>query len=102
VVNDSEHTRWLLVVVRVPARPSRHRVAVWRELRRVGAIPLGGATWAAPAAPVFADGLAKVGELVRRADGTMLTLDAAPHAQADAEALLAEFNAARAAEWRER
>ena len=33
--------RWLLVVVRLPAEPSRHRVAVWRELRKVGALSLG-------------------------------------------------------------
>src|SRR3954452_22881933 len=30
--------RWLVLVVRVPADPSRHRVAVWRELRRAGAV----------------------------------------------------------------
>lgn len=92
---------WLLVVVRVPAQPSRHRVAVWRELRRVGAIPIAGATWAAPAAPVFADGLARVAELVRQADGTVLTLDAVPRSEVDGQALAAEFNAARAAEWTE-
>jgi hypothetical protein len=91
----------LLVVIRVPANPSRHRVAVWRELRRIGAIPLGGGTWAVPAAPVFAEGLEKVGALVRRADGGVLTLDASPHGEADAAALLAEFNAARAEEWAE-
>ena len=31
-------------MVRIPAEPSRHRVAVWRELRRTGAIPLGPTT----------------------------------------------------------
>jgi hypothetical protein len=101
LVTTSDGVAWLLVVVRVPAQPSRHRVAVWRELRRVGAIPLGGATWAAPAAPVFADGLARVAELVRRAEGTVLTLDAVPHTDVDVQALMAEFNAARAAEWTE-
>jgi hypothetical protein len=93
--------RWLVVTIRLPASPSRHRVAVWRELRRIGAVSLGGGVWAAPAAPVFADGLAKVGELVRRAEGTVLTLDARPQAAADEELLLAEFNAARAEEWAE-
>ena len=90
-----------MVVARVPAQPSRHRVAVWRELRRVGAIPLGGGTWAAPAAPVFADGLARVADLVRRAEGSMLTLDAVPHGEVDAETLRSDFNTARAAEWTE-
>jgi len=94
-------TGWLVVTIRLPTAPSRHRVAVWRELRRVGAVPLGGGTWTAPAAPVFADGLARVSALVARADGTMLTLDATPHGAADASTLRAEFDAARAAEWTE-
>lgn len=89
------------MAIRLPAGPSRHRVAVWRELRRIGAVSLGGGTWTAPAAPLFAEGLAKVAELVGRGDGTAITLDAIPHTGADAQLLLAEFNAARAAEWAE-
>ncbi|MER6878347.1 Chromate resistance protein ChrB, partial [Amycolatopsis sp. NPDC000673] len=30
----------------MPSGPSRHRVAVWRELRRVGALSLGQGAWA--------------------------------------------------------
>jgi hypothetical protein len=88
-------------VIRVPANPSRHRVAIWRELRRTGAIPLGGGVWAAPAAPVFATGLERVGDPVARADGQILTFDSHTRADVDEQAVLAEFNAARAAEWTE-
>ncbi len=31
---------WLLLVYRVPSEPSRNRVAVWRELKRIGALYL--------------------------------------------------------------
>jgi len=31
---------WRLITDRLPAEPSRHRVAVWRELRRLGAVTL--------------------------------------------------------------
>ncbi|MET8612367.1 Chromate resistance protein ChrB [Streptomyces misionensis] len=36
--------------------PSRHRAAVWRELRETGALPLGQGVWAVPDVPerVFA------------------------------------------------
>ncbi|MGI8415812.1 MAG: Chromate resistance protein ChrB, partial [Nakamurella sp.] len=44
------------MVVRVPAEPSRHRVAVWRELRRIGALSLGQATWAVPDVPAVTEG----------------------------------------------
>jgi hypothetical protein len=32
--------RWLLLIYRVPSQPSRARVAVWRELKRLGALYL--------------------------------------------------------------
>jgi hypothetical protein len=76
-------------------------VAVWRELRRTGAIPVAGAVWAVPAAPVFAAGLDRVAELVGRADGQVLMLDAMPRDDEAQVRLVGEFNAARAAEWAE-
>jgi hypothetical protein len=92
---------WLLVWVRLPTAPSRHRVAAWRELRKVGAVPLGGGVWATPAAAVFAAGLERVAELVERAQGQVVRLDGTPCAASDEAVLVAEFNAARAAEWAE-
>jgi hypothetical protein len=91
----------MLAVIRLPTGPSRHRVAVWRELRRVGAIPVGGGVWAAPGVPVFAAGLDRVAELVRKGDGQMLMLDGSPRDSAGHETLMDEFNAARVAEWAE-
>src|SRR4028118_1236435 len=35
-----ERTRWVLLVYRIPREPSRHRVAVWRKLRDLGALYL--------------------------------------------------------------
>ncbi|RMI33448.1 Chromate resistance protein ChrB [Nocardia stercoris] len=98
---SSEVVRWLVLVVRVPAEPSRHRVAVWRELRRVGALQIGQGVWAVPDVPVFADGIARVLELVRRGDGEVLTLDAAGRAETDAARLEALFTAERTDEWAE-
>jgi hypothetical protein len=92
---------WLLAAIRLPAGPSRHRVAVWRELRRIGAVSLGSGVWAMPAAPVFAAGLDRVEGLVARADGQVLMFDARPREAADEASLMAEFNAARADEWSE-
>src|SRR5258708_4972749 len=74
VMDDS--VRWLVLVVRVPADPSRHRVAVWRELRRAGAVLLGQGVWAVPDAPVFADGIARTVPLAQRGDGEVTGLTA--------------------------
>ena len=93
---------WVVVVVRVPSEPSRHRVAVWRELRRGGALPLGAGTWALPATPLTTETLDKIGELVQRApDAQLLLLDARGHDPHSVEQLRAQYTAAREAEWTE-
>ena len=101
MTNSAEGQSWLLVTIRLPASPSRHRVAVWRELRRIGAISLGGGTWAAPAATAFADGFERAAALVAKAGGQMLMFDARTHSAGDETALRTEFNTARTAEWTE-
>src|SRR5262249_20572097 len=79
--------------------PSRHRVAVWRELRRVGAISLQQATWAVPARPEFMEAVARAIELIERADGDVLVFDAVPRGDAVAGELEARFSDEREAEW---
>ena len=88
-------------MVRLPAEPSRHRVAVWRELRRVGALMLGQGVWAVPATPMFARSLERAVTLAERGDGEVVLLEAAGRDQANAARLEALFTAARQAEWAE-
>jgi ChrB-like protein len=92
---------WIVLLFRVPAEPSRHRVAVWRELRRTGAVSVGQSAWLAPAAPAFADGIARAVQLVEAAGGEAVVLDAAGRQPVDAERLAAVYTAAREAEWAE-
>lgn len=100
VVNP-DSVRWLVLVVRVPTDPSRHRVAVWRELRRAGAVCLGQSVWAVPDAPVFADGIARTTGLAQRGDGEVVVLTASGRTEPDAVWLQALFTAERAEEWAE-
>jgi DNA-binding transcriptional regulator PaaX len=97
----NESVRWLVLLVKVPAEPSRHRVAVWRELRRAGAVSLGQGLWMVPDAPVFADGIARTVELAQRGGGEVTVLNAAGRAEADSARLEALFDAERAEEWAE-
>jgi len=99
VTGSGGPARWLVLVVRIPAEPSRHRVAVWRELRRTGAVPLGQGCWAVPEVPAFADGIARATELAGRGAGEVITLQAAGREQADAARLAGLFAEARQAEW---
>jgi DNA-binding transcriptional regulator PaaX len=93
--------RWLVLLVRVPADPSRHRVAVWRELRRAGAVLLGQGVWAVPDAPVFTARIARAVELAERGAGEMTVLTAAGRDEPDAARLEALFTAERDEEWAE-
>lgn len=88
-----------MLVVRVPADPSRHRVAVWRELRKVGAVVLGQGVWAVPDAPVFTDGVARVVELAHRGAGDVITLASAGRTDPDAARLEELFTTDRQAQW---
>jgi hypothetical protein len=76
-------------------------VAVWRELRRIGALSLGQGAWVVPDVPVFAGGVARVIELARRGEGEVIVLDAAGRGEQDAARLEALFTAERAEEWGE-
>jgi vacuolar-type H+-ATPase subunit I/STV1 len=92
---------WIILTYRLPAEPSRHRVAVWRELRKAGALSLQQATWALPSRQDFADVVSKVTGLIEAASGEVLVFDASPRG-ADMEARLeAAFTAAREEEWSE-
>ncbi len=91
--------RWLLLLVRLPTEPSRHRVAVWRELRRAGALSVGQGVWAVPQVEVFTQALDRAVALVERGDGEAIVLEATGRADADAGRLESLFTEAREAEW---
>jgi flagellar biosynthesis regulator FlaF len=101
VSNAERRTSWLVLVIKLPAEPSRHRVAVWRELRKVGALSLGQGVWAVPDVPVFADGVRRAVELTERSAGESVTLVAAGRSEGDADRFQAMFTAAREEEWAE-
>ncbi len=92
---------WILLTYRLPSEPSRHRVAIWRELRKVGAVSLQQATWALPSRGDFVETVSKAVGLVERAEGDVFVFDAAPRG-ADTEARLEQlFTAEREEEWTE-
>lgn len=91
---------WRVITYRLPAEPSRHRVAIWRELRRLGAVPLQQGTWALPQGEGFDAGFAQVVETITTAGGQPVVLAVADD-DAGAAQLEALFTAQREAEWGE-
>lgn len=89
---------WRLITYRLPSQPSRHRVAVWRELRRLGAVSLQQGTWAVPAGEVFDDGFTNVVATIDGAGGQPVVLVVADD-DAGATQLERLFTEEREAEW---
>lgn len=93
--------RWVILTYRLPVEPSRHRVATWRELRRVGALSLQQATWALPGRPPFLEAISRVETLIERAGGEALVFEADPRGEQSEELLERLFTTQREEEWAE-
>ncbi len=91
---------WRLLTYRLPAEPSRHRVAVWRELRRLGAVTLQQGTWAVPGGEGLDAGFAQVVKAITAAGGQPVVLTVADDKDGTAR-LEALFTEQREAEWAE-
>ena len=89
---------WRILTYRLTADASRHRVGVWRELRRVGAVSLQSATWAIPTGQEFDDGVQRAVALVERAGGQALVFNVVP-SDATTAALESLHTTDREAEW---
>jgi hypothetical protein len=101
-MSSEETTRWLLALVQLPSTaPPKHRVAVWRELRKIGAVPMTAGGWVVPDSPAFEHGLKRAEELCRRGAGTFALIDAVPRNSAAADVFRTAFVAARLDEWSE-
>jgi hypothetical protein len=100
-ISDASGRPWVVVLARLPAEPARHRMALWRELRRSGAIPLGQAVWAVPDLPAVRPLLERLTGLVDAAHGTLLLLAAKGYATGDVVRLEQLYAAARQEEWSE-
>jgi hypothetical protein len=89
---------WRLLSYRIATEVSRHRVAVWRELRRAGAVPLQSATWGIPSGQGFDEALERAVGLIERADGHAFVFEVTP-TEATTAQLEELFSVEREAEW---
>ncbi len=91
----------MLAVVQVPADPSRHRVAVWRELRKAGAVPVSQGTWALPSTDAHRAALNRARVLAAEGGGTVAAFDIEPRDETARALVVDAFRVAREDEWRE-
>jgi hypothetical protein len=93
--------RWFLLTYRLPGDRSSARVAVWREVRRSGALQLQQSVIAFPDGEPFARAVARIRAAVDEVGGSVVAVRAEPLDAADDARLLAAWNEARAEEYGE-
>ena len=92
-----ERPRWVLLVYKLPREPSRHRVAVWRKLRDLGALYLQDGVAALPEDAVTREQLEWLQLRVREAGGEATLWEARLGTVAEEGELVEAFRAAREA-----
>jgi hypothetical protein len=90
-----ERPRWVLLVYRIPREPSRHRVAVWRKLRDLGALYIQDGVVALPEDAVTREQLEWLQLRVREAGGEATLWEARPGTVAEEAELVGEFRSSR-------
>jgi hypothetical protein len=92
---------WILLTYRLPSSESRARVAVWREVRRSGALHLQQSVVAFPATEQFQSAVERFREVVDGVGGETLVVQGEPMRGADGDRLTEAWNGARNAEYGE-
>lgn len=82
---------WLIMVYRVPSEPSRHRVAVWREMKRLGALYLQNCVCLLPAFRGIKGELGRIGERVAGMSGSSLIFETKKLVEPELSAVLEAF-----------
>jgi DNA-binding transcriptional regulator PaaX len=100
-VGDAGKTRWLILIYQLPREPSRHRVAVWRKLKTLGALYLQNGAAALPEDSTTREQLKWLQLRIREAGGEATLWQAMPNTIAEGKSLVEEFRASREAAYRE-
>ena len=90
-----ERPRWVLLVYRLPRDPSRHRVAVWRKLRDLGALYIQDGVATLPEDAVTREQLEWLQLRVREAGGEATLWEARPGTMAEEAELVGTFRSSR-------
>jgi hypothetical protein len=96
-----ERPHWVLLVYRIPREPSRHRVAVWRKLRNLGALYLQDGVAALPEDAVTREQMEWLQLRVREAGGEATLWEAKPGTLAEEAELVEAFRSSREKTYRD-
>jgi hypothetical protein len=92
-------TPWLLLIYTVPAEPSRKRAAIWRDVKKVGAVYLRDGVCALPEGPQTTAAMRAIAARVDEFEGQATLVEAARLDAVRADWVASQSRTARAAEY---
>ena len=92
---------WLLLVYTVPAKPTRKRAYIWREVKKIGAVYLRDGVCALPERAETVRAVDAIAARVREFEGEATVVTGARFDDGRGEAVIAAFTSARADEYAE-
>src|SRR5262245_10639288 len=98
-MSAKKNLAWLLLLVRLPATHSAERVAIWRKLKKSGAIQIQTSTYVLPDHPPRYETFQWLTQHIRDAGGDATLVRAREIEGLSNERLIEAFNAARAKEY---
>jgi uncharacterized protein YdbL (DUF1318 family) len=92
---------WLLLIYTVPAEPTRKRAYVWREVKKIGAVYLRDGVCILPERADTIAAANAIAAKIQEFEGEATVVRGATLDSARADAVAAQFNSARSAEYAE-
>jgi len=92
---------WLLFTYWLPAEPSRKRVFVWRQLKKIGALSVEGAGWLVPHTEPLWTKMTDIMHIVEEMGGTTNLYIATHFSEAQEQRTIARFQQEREREYAE-
>jgi PaaX-like protein C-terminal domain. len=93
--------KWFVISYNLPTEPSRHRVATWRALKRLGAVNIQQSMWVLPESEENGDALRELAAEVEAASGEALLMESLFFRSEDEARIVERFNEMRDAEYGE-
>ena len=92
---------WLLFTYWLPPEPSRKRVSIWRQLKKIGALSTEGGGWLLPKSESLLATMADIAGSVEKMGGTTNLYTATHFSKAQEERAIAKFQQEREREYSE-
>lgn len=96
-----EKRKWLVLNYNLPTEPSKHRVAVWRGLKKLGAVNIQQSMWLMCYSAENYASLQKISQDIEANHGTSLLMESIFYDEQHEQKVIAHFNALRDEEYRE-